>query len=167
MPQVCSSDSKWCDEGEKRAFLGAVKYVADSTKSNEQLLREGIGHLVGNKSSSISLIEESPNVWVACPTTPVSPGDFLGILPGHLRYQNFQAGRGAIPGPCDVWLDRSECVCPLQQMKITTSGENVNVALCWEAVNEEGGSFCDYWRVQVVARRPILQSKPLIRPDFG
>jgi hypothetical protein len=147
-------ESKWFNEDEKKSFLRAKRYVADSKRSNEQPLREGFGPLLGNQSNYISLVEMThysedaltrgnPNCSVACPTVAVSIGDFLGALPGHLRYQNFQASRKAVPGPCDVWLDTEHYKAPLNQMKIATCGEDANVVSCWEAVNENGGSFCD------------------------
>jgi hypothetical protein len=170
-------DKKWLYEDEKRAFLEAVKFVADSTRRPEQLLRDGIGHLVGNKSDSICLIEttsypedalvgDKPSCFVSCSTSPVSVGDFLGILPGYLRYQNFQDTQTSIPGVCDVWLDTSRFIAPLNRMKIATSSEDSNIALCWEAVNEKGGNFCDYWRVRVHARRSILPMEPFVRENF-
>ncbi|PVH67468.1 hypothetical protein DL98DRAFT_400326, partial [Cadophora sp. DSE1049] len=101
-----------------------------------------------------------------CPTVSVSIGDFLGVLPGQLRYQNFQASRNVVPGPCDVWLDTAHYEGPLNQMRTATPGEDANVVLCWEAVNENGGSFCDYWRVRVHAKKSILPYEPLIRDEF-
>jgi hypothetical protein len=154
--------SKWFDEEEKLSFLRTIRYVADSRRSTAQLLREGFGPLLGNQSSCISFVEtpqysgdacarDNPICSVACPTVLVSIGDFLGILPGQLRYRNFQASRTAVHGPFGVWLDTAQYEAPLNQMRTTTSGEDANVALCWEAVNENGGSFCDYWRVRVHA----------------
>lgn len=95
------------DEGEKQSFLRAIRYVADSTRSTEELLRDGVHPLLGNHSNSISLVEttqypeeararDNPNCFVVCPTVSVSIGDFLGVLPGQLRYQNFQASRKAV-----------------------------------------------------------------------
>ena len=168
---------KWFDEGEKRSFLRAIRYGADSTRSSEQLLRDGIHPLLGNQSNSTSLVEmtqysedawarDNPNCFVACPTVSVSIGDFLGVLPGRLRYQNFPASRKAVPGPCDVWLDTAYYEAPLNQMRTATSGEDANIALCCEAVKENGGSFCDYWRVRVHAGKSILLYEPLIRDGF-
>lgn len=139
----------------KEGISRSCKIVADSTRSPEQLLRDGIGHLVGNKSDLIYLIEttsypkdelvgDKPSCFVSCSTSTVSVGDFLGILPGYLRYQNFQDTQTFIPGVCDVWLDTSRFIAPLNRMKIATSSEDSNIALCWEAVNEKGGNFCDY-----------------------
>jgi hypothetical protein len=170
-------EKKWGDETEKLSFLKAIKYVADSRKSTEQLLRDGLHPLLGNHTDSISLIEppqdsedalarDTTDSLVACSTVSVSIGDFLGVMPGQLRYLNFQASRNAVPGPCGVWLDTIGYETPFNYMRVAAPGELVNVALCWEAVNENGGSFCDYWRVRVHATKSITPYEPLVRDKF-
>jgi len=55
----------------------------------------------GGKSASTKLLAVSPLV-------SVSPGDFLGIFSGRLRYTDTKPA-GAIQGPVQgLWLDRSE-----------------------------------------------------------
>ena len=59
------------------------------------------------------------------------------MFSGKLRYQNFQASRNAIPGPCDVWLDAAQHNAPLNQMRIATrtlfclEGERPVLSVVW------------------------------------
>jgi hypothetical protein len=170
-------DSKWFSEDEKKTFLADVSWEADSNRSTEQLYSDGIGPSVGNKCGSISLFKaDSPEnvldrnptapTLVACPTVPVSPGDFLGVLPGLIHYQNLQPSPRAIPGPVDLWLDTADATGPLSQMYIAASEKDVNVTFAWEGVNLKGGKFCDYWRILAIAIRAIKPFEPLIRPSF-
>jgi hypothetical protein len=97
---------------------------------------------------------------------PVAPGYFLGIFSRKLRYLDskpLRAVEGPIPG---LWLDYSEIPSKLNQMRVAKPGESTNVCLAWEGVNEEQGekSFCQYWRVLVIATRYIMPFDQLIRP---
>ena len=51
-------------------------------------------------------------------------------------------------------------------MKVAKSGEQTNVCLVWEGVNEVKGekSFCHYWRILAVATRHIMPLDRLVRP---
>jgi hypothetical protein len=113
----------------------------------------------GNKPASTKFLSVSPLVVVA-------PGDFLGLFTGKLRYVDkrpSKAIRGPFPG---LWLDYSETPGKLNQMRVAKSGEMTNVCLAWEGVNEVKGekSFCQYWRVLVIATRDIMPFDQLIRP---
>ena len=63
-----------------------------------------------------------------------------------------------------LWLDYSEVMGTLNQMRVNRPGGEANVCLAWEGVNEdvENGS-CKHWRVFVVAIRKIIPFEPLIR----
>jgi hypothetical protein len=132
----------------KSIFVGMVPYEGDSGK-----------RVIGNKPASTKLLSISPLVSVA-------PGDFLGIFSGKLRYVDrkpLRAIKGPVPG---LWLDHSEIPGKLNQMRVAKPGEKTNVCLAWEGVNEVKGekSFCQYWRVLVVATRDIMPFDQLIRP---
>ncbi|PVH67951.1 hypothetical protein DL98DRAFT_599957 [Cadophora sp. DSE1049] len=86
----------------------------------------------GGKSPLAKLLAVSPLV-------SVSPGDFLGVFPGRLRYTATKP-TGAIQGPVQgLWLDRSEVKGKLHWMKAAKAGEQTNVCLVWEGVNEVKG----------------------------
>lgn len=96
----------------------------------------------------------------------VAPGDLLGIFSGNLRYVDrkpLKAIKGPVPG---LWLDYSEILGKLNQMRVVKRGEKSNVYLAWEGVNEVKGekSFCQYWKVLVAATREIMPFDELIRP---
>jgi hypothetical protein len=74
-----------------------------------------------------------------------------------------RAVEGPIPG---LWLDYSEIPSKLNQMRVAKPSESTNVCLAWEGVDEEQGekSFCQHWRVLVIATRYIMPLDQLIRP---
>ncbi|PQE24976.1 transposase IS4 domain-containing protein [Rutstroemia sp. NJR-2017a BVV2] len=136
--------------------------MATSGKSNKHILRHSIkGKLASNRSVFVGIIPyegESENrviggkpastkLYSISPLVSVDAGDFLGIFSG-------------------LWLDYSEIPGKLNRMKIARPGEKTNVCLAWEGVNEAKGekSFCQYWRILVVATREILPFDQLIRP---
>lgn len=50
-------------------------------------------------------------------------------------------------------------------MKVATVDKKTNICLMWEGVNEaEEETFCEYFRVLVVATRHIMPFEQLIRP---
>jgi hypothetical protein len=113
----------------------------------------------GGKLPSAKLLAISPLV-------SLSPGDFLGIFPGRLRYTDIWPA-GAILGTVQgLWLDCSEVKGKLHWVKVAKSGELTNVHLVWEGVNEVKGekSFCQYWRILVMATRYIMPFDQLVRP---
>jgi hypothetical protein len=115
--------------------------------------------VIGKKPASTKLLS-------ICPLVLVYLGDFLGIFAGKLRYSDSKPLR-AIKGPIPrLWLDYSEFPSKLNQMRVAKPGESTNVCLAWEAVNEVKGetSFCQYWRVLVIATRYIMPLDQLIRP---
>lgn len=72
-----------------------------------------------------------------------------------------------IVGPVQgLWLDRSEVKGKLHWMKAAKSGEQTNVCLVWEGVDEVRGekTFCQYWRILVVVTRHIMPFDQLVRP---
>jgi len=96
----------------------------------------------GGKSASTKLLAISPSV-------SVFPGDFLGIISRRLRYTD-QKPAGVIQGSVQgLWLDWLEVKGKLHWMKAAKAGEQTNVCLVWEGVNEVKGekSFCQYWRI--------------------
>ncbi|KAH7317397.1 hypothetical protein BKA65DRAFT_557602 [Rhexocercosporidium sp. MPI-PUGE-AT-0058] len=146
---------------------------AVSGKSNTHILRHGIkGDIDGNKSIYVGMIPhegisekktfggKSPSAKLLAVShlVSVSPGDFLGVFSGRLRYTATKP-TGAIQGPVQgLWLDRSEVKGKLHWMKAAKAGEQTNVFLVWEGVNEVKGekSFCQYWRILVMATRHIM-----------
>jgi hypothetical protein len=133
------------------APLSLIPVIPDEGESGKRVM--------GNKPASTKLLSVSLLI-------PVAPGDFLGIFAGKLRYsdsKSLRAIEGPIPG---LWLDYSEIPGKLNQMRVAKPGESTNVCLAWEGVNEVKGekSFCQYWRVLVIATRFILPFDQLIRP---
>jgi hypothetical protein len=171
----------WRDTAEKDNYLAAHSIKAVSGKSNAHVLHHGIkGDIDANKAIYISMIpyegisakktlggkSPSAKLLAISPLVSVFPGDFLGIFPGRLRYTD-EKPAGAIQGPAQgLWLDRSEVKGKLQWMKIAKAGEQTNVCLVWEGVNEEKGkkAFCQYWRILVIATRHIGPFDQVIRP---
>ena len=155
--------------------------MAISGKSNEYILCHGVkGKLASNSSIFVSMVSYngesgkrvignkpvSTKQLAIFPLVSVAPGDFLGIFSGKLRYKDRKPSR-AIKGPVSgLWLDYSEIPGKLNQMRVAKPGEKTNVCLAWEGVNEVKGekSFCQYWRVLVMATRDILPFDQLIRP---
>jgi hypothetical protein len=155
--------------------------MATSGKSNEHILRYGIkGKLASNKSVFVSIIpyegesekrvisnkSASTKLYSISPLVSITPGDFLGIFSGKLRYINqkpLRAVKGPVPG---LWLDYLKIPGKLNQIRVAKPGEKTNVCLAWEGVNEAKGekSFCQYLRVLVVATREIMPFDQLIRP---
>ena len=132
----------------KSIFVNMIPYEGESGKGT-----------IGTKPASTKLLSVSTIASVA-------PGNFLGIFSGKLRYVDskpFRAIKGPVP---DLWLDYSEIPGKLNQMRVAKAGENTNVCLAWEGVNEVKGekSFCQYWKVLVIATRHILPFDQLIRP---
>jgi hypothetical protein len=164
---------------EREDFLADHGLKPTSAKSNIHVLRHGIGgQLDRNKSTYISLVlyeakldrkSASRDLLTVAPLVAISPGDFLGIFPGRLRYTDQKPARG-IGGPVlNLWLDYSEVMGKLSKIKMAEVNEVSNVCLAWEGVNEAKGdkSFCQYFRVLVIATRYIMPFDQLIRPSSG
>ncbi|EPE35147.1 hypothetical protein GLAREA_10843 [Glarea lozoyensis ATCC 20868] len=170
------------DETEYKNFLANHSVTATSGKSNKHVLRHGIkGKLTTNKSVFVAIVPyegesekrvignkpASTKLYSISPLVSVTLGDFLGIFSRRLRYVDqkpLKAITGPVPG---LWLDHLEIPGKLNQMKVAKRGEKSNVCLAWEGVNEakEEKSFCQYWRVLVVATREIMPFDQLIRPS--
>ncbi|KFY85332.1 hypothetical protein V498_07731 [Pseudogymnoascus sp. VKM F-4517 (FW-2822)] len=173
--------SVWGDYTEYKNFLVNHSIIPSSGKSNQHVLRYGMkGELARNKAIFIDMIRydgvsgkrvignkpASTKLLAVSPLVSVAPGDFLLVFSGKLRYSDSKSLR-AIKGPIPrLWLDYSESLGKLNQMRIAKPGESTNVCLAWEAVNEVEGEalFCQYWRVLVVATRYIMPLDQLIRP---
>lgn len=174
--------SDWGENStEKNNYLANQSIKAVSGKSNTHVLRCGIkGSVDSNKSIYISMVlyngisgkrtlsgkPASTRLLAVSPLVSVSPGDFLGTLSGRLRYTNQKPAR-SIQGPVQgLWLDYSEVMGKLNRIKVAKASEQTNVCLVWEGVNEVKGekSFCQYWRVLVIATRCIKPFDQLIRP---
>jgi hypothetical protein len=136
--------SNWGDFSEKDNYLANQSIKAVSGKSNTYILCYGIqGNINGNKSVYISIIPyegiskkktfggKSPlaKLLAVSPLVSVSPGDFLGIIPGRLRYTDTKPA-GAIQGPTQgLWLDHSEVKGKLYWIKATKAGKQTNICL--------------------------------------
>ncbi|TVY13942.1 hypothetical protein LARI1_G007589 [Lachnellula arida] len=135
--------SEWGDSTEKENFLASHSIKPISGQSNTHLLRHGIqGDIDSNKSIYVNMI----------PYEGISGKKTLG---------------GAIQGPIQcLWLDRSDVKGKLQWIRAAKTGQQTNVCLVWEGVNEDKreNTFCQYWRIQVVATRHIMPFDQLIRP---
>jgi hypothetical protein len=95
--------------------------------------------VISNKPALTKLLSISPLVLV-------TPRDFLGIFSGKLRYIDSKPSK-AIKGPIlGLWLDHSEILGKLNQMRVVKPSEKTNVCLAWEGVNEvkREKSFCQY-----------------------
>jgi hypothetical protein len=181
---MCWGDhlSVWDQEStERENFLASHCVKPTSTKSNIDILRHGIkGQQYRNKhifidlfpydgeqdKRSISSTTASSDLLAASPIAALSPGDFLGIFPGRLRYTDQKPVR-SITGPVsNLWLDYSEVMGKLSKIRVAGTGEASNVCLAWEGVNEAKGdeTRCQYLRVLVIATRHIRPFDQLIRP---
>ena len=136
--------SDWGNTAEKKKYLAAHSTRAISGKSNAHVLHHGIkGDIDANKAIYVSMIpyegistkktlsgkSPSAKLLTVSPLVSVSPGDFLGIFPGRLRYTDKKPA-GAIQGPAPgLWLDRSEVKGKLHWMKVAKAGEETNVCL--------------------------------------
>ena len=168
------------DQTEYENFLAKHSVIATSGKSNEHILCHGIkGELTCNKSIFISIVPfegESRNKVISSkpastkllsisPLVSVAPRDFLGIFSGELRYVDrkpLRAIKGPVPG---LWLDYSKIPGKLNHMRVAKPGEQTNVCLAWEGVNEtKGERSCQYLRVLAIATRDIMPFDQLIRP---
>jgi hypothetical protein len=51
-------------------------------------------------------------------------------------------------------------------MKAAKAGKQANIYLVWEGINEVKGekTFCQYWRILVMATRHIMPFDQLVRP---
>ncbi|MCJ1284328.1 hypothetical protein MMC26_003659 [Xylographa opegraphella] len=169
------------DQTEYERFLANHNEMATSGKSNEYILCHGVkGKLASNKSIFVGMVpyegESGKRVIgkkpalakqiAISPLVSVAPGDFLGIFSGKLRYMDRKPSR-AIKAPVPgLWLDYLEIPGKLNQTRVAKLDEKANVCLAWEGVNEVKGekSFCQNWRVLVVATRDIMPFDQLIRP---
>ena len=172
---------EWGASTEKESYLAGQNIKPVSGKSNTQILRHGIQDDVdGNKSIYVNMIpfegisgkktlggkSPSAKLLAVSPLVSVSPGDFLGIFPGKLRYTETWPA-GAIHGPAKgLWLDRSDVKGKLHWIRGAKTGERTNVCLVWEGVNEDESekTFCQFWRILVVATRHIMPLDQLLRP---
>lgn len=176
-----NSLSAWSeDKAEYETFTAHHKTVATSGKSNQYVLCHGIrGKRDDNQSVFVSLVPyegksgkrvmsnkaASTKMLAVSTLAVVMPGDFLGLFSGQLRYVDQRPAK-AIKGPFPgFWLDYSETPGKLNQMRVAKAGEATNVCVAWEGVNEFKGekSFCQYWRVLVIATRKIAPFDELIR----
>jgi hypothetical protein len=169
------------DSTEHEDFMVNHDVKPTSEKSNIHVLCHGIkGHPGCNKSSFVSLVpyegesgkktlgarSSSTKLLAVAPLVSISPGDFLGIFPGKLRYSEQKPPR-SIRGPVpNVWLEYSVVMGKLNKIRVAKVGELTNVCLAWEGVNEEKGeqSFCRYLRILVIATRHIMPFDQLVRP---
>lgn len=170
------------DHIEYESFLADHRVMATSGKSSEHILYHGIkGELACNKSIFVSMVPyegesgkrvignkpASTKLLSISPLVLIALGDFLGIFSGKLRFvkqKPLRAIKGPIPG---LWLDYSEIPSKFNWMKVAEPGEKTNVCLAWEGVNEAEGkkSYCQYWRVLIIATRDIMPFDQLIRPS--
>jgi hypothetical protein len=110
------------DSIEYNTFKANSNIKPSSRKSNIHILRYGLkGQPERNKSIFIGLVpyegesgkrtlgsrSASRDLLAVAPLIPISPGDFLGIFAGRLRYTDQKPIR-SIPGPIPkLWLDYS------------------------------------------------------------
>jgi len=125
-------------------FMANCKIKPTSKKSNIHILRYGLkGQSDRNKSNFVSLVlyegesgkrtlgarSSSTKLIAVSPLVPVSPGDFLGIFAGRLRYTDQKPPR-SIPGPVlNLWLDYSIVMEKLGKMRVAKADEMTNVCL--------------------------------------
>ncbi|KAH6725055.1 hypothetical protein BKA61DRAFT_728627 [Leptodontidium sp. MPI-SDFR-AT-0119] len=172
---LSDSDSDWGDLAERDRYLAEQSIQAVSGKSNAHVLRYGPkGATDGNKSIYVSMVpyhgisakRTVAKLLALSPLASISPGDFLGVFPGRLRYTGaMPAGAVHVPVP-GLWLNRSEVKGKFHWIKAAKAGEQTNVCLIWEGVNEvkDEKRFCQYWRILVLATRDIMPFDQLIRP---
>ena len=182
MEEWAKDSFEWLYLSKKEECKLDHKVEPTSRESTAHVLLNGLNHdTERNKSVFIDFVRyevESEKTYyrgkpavskriAVCPIVPVAPGDFLGTFPGALRYsKQDQMSTSDVQGPVSgLWLDRSKVTGKLSHMKIAEVGEKTNVCLVWEGVNKvEEGTFCESFRVLVVASRYIMPFEQLIRP---
>lgn len=182
MEEWANDSFEWLYASEKEECKLDHKIEPTSCESTAHVLLNGLSHdSERNKSVFIDLVRyevASEEIYyrnksavskriAVCPVVPVAAGDFLGTFPGALRYTKQDLmSTSDVQGPVSgLWLDRSKVTGKLSRMKIAAVGEKTNVCLVWEEVNEaEEGTFCESFRVLVVATRHIMAFEQLIRP---
>ena len=98
----------------------------------------------------------------------ITPGDFLGIFSGRLRYIEEKPPR-SIPGLVpNLWLEYLVVMGKLSKIRVAKADEMANVCLAWEGVNEVKGekSNCQFFRILVIATRDMMPFDQLVRPPI-
>jgi hypothetical protein len=169
---------EWFNMSEKAEYLANHNLEPSSHDTTASIIRNGVkGDQNRNKSHFVDLvlyeIKSREDVKPAtckclaiCPVVHISSGDFLGTFPGRIRYTS-QVPKAAIKGPVStLWLDNSQVTGKLNQMRVAEAGDETNVCLAWEGVNEmEGQRFCQCFRILVFATRDIMPFEQLVRPS--
>ena len=171
------------DLTEREDYMANHKITPTSGKSNIHVLRHGLkGQPDRNKSSFVNLVpyegesgkrtlstqSSSTKLLAVAPLVPITPGDFLGIFSGRLRYTEEKPPR-SIPGPVpNLWLEYSVVMGKLSKIRVAKADEMANVCLAWEGVNEVKGekSNCQFFRILVIATRHMMPLDQLVRPPI-
>ena len=165
---------------EREDYMANHRITPTSGKSNIHVLCHGLKDQPDrNKSSLVSLVlyegnsgkrtlstqSNSVKLLAVAPLVPISPGDFLGIFSGRLRYIEEKSPR-SIPGPVpNLWLEYSVVMGKLSKIRVAKVDEMTNVCLAWEGVNEVKGdkSNCQFFRILVFVTRHIMPFDQLVR----
>ncbi|KAF3386947.1 hypothetical protein F1880_000445, partial [Penicillium rolfsii] len=117
-----------------------------------------------NKSIFVTILSDENNFFSVCPIISVQEGDFLRVFAGKIRYSGHCNATYGVPGPEGLWLDYSTVTGALNLMGVARPGNDSNVRLDWELINErkEGKSFL-MWRVAVRALRAIKPFEEIVR----
>ncbi|PVH67611.1 hypothetical protein DL98DRAFT_600313 [Cadophora sp. DSE1049] len=117
---------------------------ATSDKSGTHILQHGVkGHPDPNRAIFVAMVPyegysgkktfstepASTKLVALSPVVCISPGDFLGIFPGKLRFVNEKpplSVKGPIPG---LWLDYSQVPGALSRMSKAKADQKTNVCL--------------------------------------
>ena len=157
----------------KAEYLANHNLEPSSHETTASIIRNGVkGDQNRNKSYFVDLVsyeiksreDVKPATCLAiCPAVHISSGDFLGTFPGRICYTS-QVPKAAIKGPVSaLWLDNSQVTGKLNQMRVAEAGDETNVCLAWEGVNEmEGQRFCEYFRILAYATRDIILFEQLV-----
>lgn len=134
---ICSSwndaSNEWYSGIEEAAFKLVIIVKATSSKSVVSLFndRANTGQC-WNKAIFISLMLDGNEHLAVCLIIPVFLGDILGIYSRTVRFLEKASLSHGIPGTeLKLWLDYSQSIGTLNQMRVSKPNANVNVYLRW------------------------------------
>jgi hypothetical protein len=169
---------EWFNMSEKAEYLANHNLKPSSHETTASIIRNGVkGDQNRNKFHFVDLISyeiksredvkpATCKCLAICPAVYISSGDFLSTFPKRIHYTN-QVPKAAIKGLVSaLWLDNSQVTGKLNQMRVAEAGDETNVCLAWEGVNEmEGQRFCEYFRILAFETRDIMPFEQLVHPS--
>lgn len=167
IPEVAWDNARnpWFSDEEAVAFQSSGSHEPSFAQFGGFLDLHSGAEAMRNKSIFVTVLLKENNFFSVCPIISVQEGDFLGVFSGKIRYSGHCNVIYGIPGPeKGLWLDYSTVTGALNLMGVSRPGDDSNVRLNWELINERKGEkrFL-MWRVAVRALRTIKPFEEIIR----